>query len=545
MKNSGKTSTNSRVLVFYNGPVHTLDNTERKPTAVACVGGTIRQVGSSDDIHQRFPSPDRSVNLRGRTLVPGFIDSHIHLGRLSLDLRKIQLRDAESLSDALTRVQNRADDVSGEEWLQSACDWHENQLKEQRFPTRWELDDVSNGHPVILYRGVHNAVVNSEALKRAGIDEKADDPEGGHFVRDSNGRLTGWLQEDPAIEPVQECIPEPDAHEYKQAMKEGIHKLNSVGVTSIRDARLRPDDVRIYQRLYERGQLDVKATLCPFIAPDRSAEDELDMWGSMGISTGFGNERIRIGPLKMFADGGVETAMLTEDYANQPGYRGLAVTPRETIDTVIDWAGDHSWGVAIHAVGDRAIEQTLDQFRQHHSKFKDPNQPLCLEHGILMPRDRIDELNQLGVNLTVQTGHLYTLGSAWVEYFGESRANRLYPLRDLIDYGIKPGGGTDAPVTPYDTFISIASDMTRATNTGDILGENHSITPLEALKMHTKWAAGITQEHHLKGSIVEGKRADFAILSDDPLSVEPEQHNEISCEMTVLNGSMVYTTTPR
>lgn len=536
----GETGTEETSLVLYNGRIHTMDGTGKTPEAVACVGDRIVAVGTTGDLEERVPSPDRSLNLEGRTVVPGFIDAHVHLGQLSLDLQKVQVHDVHSLSELQDAIARAAEETPAGEWIQSASDWHQNQLEEERFPTRWELDRATDDHPVILYRGAHNAVVNSEALRRAGIDEDAEDPEGGHFHRNEDGELTGWLQEDPAVEPVEELLPEPDPAEYREALGRGIQKLHSVGVTSIRDAQVRPRDLRVYQQLRSRNELTMRSTLCPFIAPENPVEEELDMWGSAGISTGWGDEWLRLGPLKMFADGGVETAMLKEEYANQPGYRGLAVTPEETVDTVLEWAGQHDWGVAVHAVGDRAVEQVLNRFRAHRSAFDRSGQPLCMEHGILMPPEKIADLMELDVRLTVQTGHLYTLGSAWVDYFGEERAHRLYPLRSLIDRGVKPAGGTDAPVTPYDTFVAMEVDVSRRTNTGEVLGDDQAITPREALMMHTRWAARATGEQSIKGTITPGKRADLAVLSDDPLTTEPDRLSDLECELTVAGGDVVY-----
>jgi predicted amidohydrolase YtcJ len=527
-------------LIVHNANVITLDRNDTRAEAVAVRDGRIVSIGSSAAIMRLAAPETRTIDARGKPVVPGFYDSHIHLGRLATDLKKIRMSDVDAIDTLLERVRARAATTPKGSWIETASDWHESQLEEQRFPTRWELDKVSAEHPVFIRRGGHNVVANSLALRLAGIADTAQDPPGGQFDRDGQGRPTGWIIGMPAFAAIERLVPPPSPEAYAAAVKEATQILSSYGITSVRDLSVDSNSVRLWQKLWAAGELTVRGHLMLAIHPRRPAKEDTDQWGSLGISSGFGDDWLRLGGFKMVYDGGVEASLQYEDYANKAGYKGNPVSSLEKVKAISEWACKNDWRMTVHALGDKGIDDVLGVYGDVDKACPLQGRRWALENTYMPSAAAIDKIKRLGIQVTTQTGHNYTLGAGWVDFLGKDRANKLVPNRTYIDNGILPAGGTDAPVTPFDPFLTLWMDLTRETKSAGILGPDQAVTPLEALKMHTLWVAMAVGEDDRKGSLEVGKLADMAILSDDILTVPKGRVREIRALATITGGKIVF-----
>jgi predicted amidohydrolase YtcJ len=527
-------------LIVHNANVITLDRNDSRAEAVAVRDGRIISVGSNAAVLRLAVPETRTLDARGRPVVPGFYDSHVHLALLSTDFRRVKLSDVDSIEMMVERLRARAAATPKGEWIEGASDWHESQLKEGRYPTRFEIDAATPDHPVFIRRGGHNVIVNSMGLKLAGIAENAADPPGGHFHRDGQGRVTGWITERPAFAAVERLLKPLNPQEYVAAMKAGMAVLSAHGVTSVRDMHVSAESVRAWQKLWAANDLPLRGNLMLTIHPRRPAKEDIDQWGSLGIFSGFGDDWLRIGGFKMTYDGGVEASLQYEDFANKAGYKGTPIIPLEKIKAISEWACRNDWRVTVHALGDRAIDDVLGVYEGIDKTCALPGRRWALEHPYLPSAAAIHKIKRLGVQVTTQTGHNYFLGVGWLEYLGKDRAHKLIPNRTYIDNGILPAGGTDAPAGPFDPFLALWADVTRETRAAGVLGQDQAVTPLEALKMHTLWTAMALGEDDRKGSIEVGKLADMVVLSDDVLAVPRGRIREVRALTTIVGGKIAY-----
>ena len=527
-------------MIIHNANVHTIDATNNRAQAVAVEGDRITAVGTNDEILTQAGVNGPKIDAAGKTLLPGLIDSHIHVASVGENLEKVRTNDLVTLEQLLERVGEAAADLPEGQWIQGASDWHESQLTENRFPSRWELDSASPKHPVFLRRGGHNVVVNTLALKMAGIGEEDADPAGGRYDRNDAGSLTGWILERPAIQQVERLLPERTPEQSQSGIRHAMNAFASTGITAVRAMHVGPQELAGWRALAETGSSPVRGVLMISIHPRRPAGEDFAMLEELGLAQDQGDDRVRIGGLKMTHDGGVETSPLSEDYANQPGFRGIEVAPVAKIRDVSEFACRNGWRMAVHTVGDQAIRNVLNIWTELDQSYPVAGAGWALEHPYLLTEAEIDQMKRLGVVPHMQTSHNYTLGVGWREFWGAARANRSIPNRTLIDAGFTPAGGTDSPVTPFDPFLAMWADVTRQTAAAGVLGAHEAVTPLEALKMHTIWAAhGLGMEDRI-GFIEPGKLADLVLVSEDPLAVDPNRLRELRAEMTISGGKIVH-----
>ncbi len=527
-------------LIIHNARIHTLDRENTGAQAVAVAQGRIVAVGANADVLGRAGPATQRSDAGGRTLLPGLIDAHIHVFPMGHNLKKVRTNDLRDLAALLARLKAAAAALPKGAWIEAASDWHESQLKENRFPTRWELDAAAPEHPVFIRRGGHNVVINSLAMRLAKIGERDPDPSGGHYDRSADGVFTGWILERPAIEPVAALLPKPSAADDLTAVQAALRALNASGITAVRDQHVSPADAATWYDLAQRGAATVRAHLILSVHPRRPAAQDFAMAEGLRRKLGPGGDFVRIGGLKITHDGGVEANLTSEDYANKAGYRGVAVTPVAKIREVSDWACRNGWAMSVHTVGDVAIQNVLGAWEEIARACPVAGKRWGLEHPYLLSAETITRMKALGVIAHMQTPHHYTLGAGWVLYWGKARADRSIPNRTLIDAGFEPTGGTDSPVTPYDAFLGMWSDVTRQTASAGVIGKREAVTPLESLRMRTIWAARGMQWEDRIGSIEPGKFADMVIVSDDPLTVDPDRLRDIKAIKTFVGGAIVY-----
>jgi predicted amidohydrolase YtcJ len=530
-------------LILHHGRVYPVDTNHSVAEALAVANGRIVEAGSNESIEALGGPATRRVHLNGRTVLPGFFDAHAHAMSIGINLAKVDLSGAVSIDDVLQSIAARARETARGEWIEAAPTWHESTLRERRLPTRAELDAVAPNHPVYVPRGTRFfAVANSAALRAAGYDSAMPDPPGGHLGRDANGELDGFLENPPAFEPVRRLLPPLTTAGREKALARAQGAFNAVGITSVIDPALTADDVRAYQRRWADDALSVRTS--GIIAPDNSVplkssvEDLLRFLDGWAPRSGFGDDRFRIGPFKLWVDGFIETAWLKDGYANDSSFHGVQAMPREVLLAVLRKANELDWQVALHVVGDAALEMTLDVFSEVNRERSIVGRRWTIMHA-LFPTETVFRLcRALEVEVSVQQGLSYAFGDSMIRCWGPERAAYASPFRTWIDRGFRLAGGSD--VIPFNPLVSIWSSITRQTRAAGVLGREQAANRQEALEMYTANPPYLTFEEKRKGTLEHGKLADLVVLSEDPMRCAEDEIKELHVLATVLGGQVVY-----
>jgi predicted amidohydrolase YtcJ len=529
-------------LVLYNGRVITVDGAFSIAEAVAIAGDRIVAVGTTAEVRATAGPAARQIDLRGRALIPGLMDNHLHGagGGPGVDLSR-----ARSLDDVYAAIRARAQTTLPGEAIVSNSDWHEAQLKEQRLPLRDDLDRVAPNHPVILIRGGHEYIVNSAVLRRWGVDDKTTDPEGGRLTRYPDGRLNGELV-DTARSLITLPPPPSRTREEQMAARVAEYKtLNAVGLTTVRHPGISVDEYRRLQDLQQRGLLTMRVNA--LLRPGGDAAAVARTLDESGLHQGDGDAWLRIGGIKLAVDGGFEGGLMRQPYEEPWGeggtFRGLQTMDRERFTEVVRLLNQRGWRVATHAVGDAAIDMVLDAYARANAQSPITGRRWSIEHAFIGRRDHLPRIKALGLALSVQN-HLYLAGPSLVRYWGAARAALTTPVRMYLDAGLAVSSGTDAPVVPYPPLWTLYHFVTRDTISGGVLGPDQRVTRAEALRMATMGNAWLMMEETEKGSIEKGKLADLVVLSDDPLTCPEPRLRDATVLMTIVGGRVVHDVMP-
>jgi predicted amidohydrolase YtcJ len=532
--------------ILHNGVVHTQWHNGGWQTAqaIALAGDRVLATGDNAAIMSLAAPLAQRTDLNGRCVIPGLIDSHNHMLATGLNAALVDLSAARSIGDVLEAMRARAEASEG--WLISSSRWHESQLSEQRFPTRGELDGVAPERPLLIRRGGHNVVVNSVALSLAGIDERTPDPPGGTYVRDANGSLTGHVIGAPAYARIVRLLPETTQGERLTAIERACRMYNAAGITAVIEPGLSAEEFRAYQRARRAGSLTVRTSLMPRLVPGTtpealaSAVESLRGWP---VTTGFGDDLLAVGGIKVGADGGVETNFLREPFAfadDPTSPRGKPQVSAENLTAFCVEAARLRWQVGVHCVGDAAIDLVLDAYAAADRAHGIGDLRWTLIHMTLAHPDQIARARALRLCIAAQQPLIYSLGAGWLKYWGEERAAAASPLDLYARSGLPVGGGSDSPVTRFEPLIGISSSATRATELAGVLGPEHAISAGEALRWYTSGSAYLMNAEERLGVLTPGALADLVVLSGDPLATNPEEIASISVEETLLGGETVF-----
>jgi predicted amidohydrolase YtcJ len=529
-------------MVIRHAKVHTVDRARPDAEAVAIAGDYIAALGSDAEIATWIGPHTRVVDARGRTVLPGFNDAHVHFVDGGSLLSQVQLRDVSTREEFTRRVGEYARELKKGEWVLGG-NWDHEQFPGATMPTREWIDGVTPDNPAWLdrYDG-HMGLANTAALKLAGIDRNTPDPPGGTILRDAQGHPTGALK-DAAEGLIYRVIPAPSEEQLTRAIRAALDEARRYGVTTVQDIS-HASEMRVYQRLLRAGELTARF-YC--ITPIQQFEAP----AGAGIMAGFGGNWIRTGALKGFADGsiGSTTAFLFEPYNDAPqshGLRNAMMLPEGNMLRMAKAADAAGLQLAIHAIGDRAIHEIL----QVYADVKQANGPdpaggrrWRIEHvQHLKPAD-YDLFAQLGVIASMQPYHAIDDGR-WVEKrIGHERAKSSYAWRSLLDHGAKLAFGTDWPVAPLNPLLGLYAAVTRATidgkNPGGWIPEQR-ITLAEAIEAYTLGSAYAEFTDDQKGSITPGKLADLVILDSDLFAIAPENIKDAKVTMAIVGGRVVY-----
>jgi predicted amidohydrolase YtcJ len=542
-------------LVLFNGTVRTFDDADTVAEAVAVGGGRVLAVGGSAALLAAFPDADRR-DLAGATVLPGLIDSHLHLLATGLNSFAVDLSGARAIGDVLAALRARAAQTARGEWLLSSSRWHESQLAEGRFPTRAELDAATPQHPVVLRRGGHNVVANSAALAAAGITRDAPDPPGGTYVRDGAGEPTGHIIGAPAYGRLVGLLAPPDAARRVAAIRAASTRLLAAGITGVIEPGLTTDDIAAFRRAREEDALGVRAVLMPRLTPGVTAEAEAEAEGPVHAGNGArapaafdalapagGDAFLKVGPVKIVADGGVETNFLREPYAftdDESAPRGKPQVSPETLTAVCRRAARAGRQLGVHCVGDAAIDLVLDAFAA--GARERPIAPLrwTLIHATLARPEHLARARTLGLVLAVQQPLVDALGAGWLKYWGPQRAALASPLRAYADSGLIVGAGSDAPVTDFNPFRALWSAATRNTAQAGVLGAEQAVDAATMLRWYTRGSAALSFDEHERGQIRRGMLADLIVVEPDPLHLPAADLRDVRVRLTMVDGRIAY-----
>jgi len=531
-------------LILLNGRFVTVNEGFRIAEAVAIRDGRFIAVGADNQVASKGDSGTQTLDLQGRTVIPGIVDGHNHLLLGGLNARGVDLSMVRSLDELLSKLKERIAVTPKGRPVVSSSSWHESQLKRGRLPTRRDLDAISPHHPVVLLRGALQVVMNSSALRTAGISKDTPDPVGGKIIRDPDtgeptGEIISFGRRAVTLEPVQTVLPPPTREAKLTAIRRGMKELNRVGITSIRDPAVTPQNMKLYEELRDAGELTLRISMLlfpPSHAPLEVIQKSIDAWG---VTSGFGDEMLRLDAVKLVMDGGFEGGLMSEPYVGRPDFFGIQAIPSEKFNFLVSYLNRQDWRVSVHCVGDRAIDLALDGYERANRNNSVLDKRWTIEHAILLRPHQLERIKSLGVAISAQH-HTFVASSSMTKYWGTKRAAATMPVRMMLDAGLLVGGGTDWPVGPSNPFLAMSFWVTRDTRFGGTVGAEHSITREEALRLLTVNAAHLTFEEKIKGSIEVGKLADLAILSDDYLSVPESKIRDIEVIATMLDGKWVY-----
>ncbi len=557
-------------VALVSGKVLAPDATSTSATAVGIQGNTIVAVG--DDAGMKaWVGPDTlTIDLHGCTVLPGINDSHSHAALwagtrppLVLDLA---FPVARSVRDIRESVRQGVASVEEDEWVRGVG-WDAGYLEECvgdrgfRLDRRL-LDEVSPNNPVALVDfSVHTLWVNSRALERAGVDRDTPQPVGGGIEKDAAGEPTGILREFAAENLVMSVIPPLSRARKKQAVDAALEEMSALGITSITDPALGPggnsyqggllgsDSIGVYQDLLDEGRLKVRVNIL-YLFGEYGANSLADLRGALpllGFHSGFGNEKLQIGGIKVFADGipPNRTAWMSEEYLG--GGRGHLMLPGQTdeervleLEQMVRFAHGHGFQVGVHCIGDLAIEAALGAFAKAETE-----DPRGLRHYLMhvdfITREQAEVAARQGFGVNITPTLPWTISDQLVGIVGLDRVKREWPYRTIVDAGCRMAASSDAPCTYPSWLQGVQSAVLRETKaTGTVYSADQRLTVSEALRAYTIDGAWQDRQEHLKGSIEPGKLADLCVLDQDILAVDPHDIAAIKNVMTIMDGEIVY-----
>ena len=527
-------------LILTGGVVHTVDANDSIAEAVAVADGRILAVGSNGDAEATAGPNTRRVDLQGRSLTPGFIDAHHHFVGVggaedAIDCKAPGMQRIDALME---EVRKRAETLPPGTWIRGRG-YDQSRLAEQRHPNRHDFDPVSPEHPVVFTRTCgHIQAVNSRALEAAGIDPHTPDPDGGRYDRDDDGSINGVCYE-RACGPIQ-AASAPTADELRRWLLAANEADLASGLTSIHDAGgMTGAPAGIAQELSASGQLQVR--IYSFVTVNASDHPHVGILET-GYHTGFGNDRFKLGAFKVMTDGSSSgpTAATREPYTSDDSSCGIAYWQQEELDDLVGRAHRAGWQCTVHAVGDKAIEQTLNAMERAMREFPRENLRHRIDHCGITPPDLQARITQLGITPVMQPAFFWEFGDGYIRNYGRHRADVMFPAKSLLDAGVVVAGSSDSPVTDYRPLFGIEQALTRATSDGDVCSPGEQVDLDTAIRMHTRNGASAAFEEHIKGTIEPGKLADLAVLSADIRSVPPGEMRDLPVAMTISGGEVVH-----
>ena len=530
-----------------NANVITVDKKNTKAEAIGIIGDRIAAIGTTKEIKAMTSDRTEIIDANGKTVLPGFHDSHMHPLLVGHFANGVVLNEAKDIPEFLQRIKDKvAKTPKGQIILGSG--WNQERMEEKRYPTRWEVDSVAPDNPVFLIHwNAHIYLINTMMLKQKGITGKTQAPDGGSIEKNEKGEPTGILLEN-ALNLVAPGFLETGAglfsyEQSKAALEFAVKRGASYGLTSMVDILAGDAQVKAYQELEKEGKLPVRINFY-------LAYPYLNSLVEIGMMSGFGSNKVRFAGVKMITDGSLSshTAALKAPYVDMPNNSGIMRNPKKEIKDVVLKATKNGIRVDIHALGDRAIAEVLDVFEdvQNECKVKDPR--FKISHAFILDKDIVKKFKDLNVIANVQPVFLMK-GQNWIpKLVGPEREKTAHVYRSLMDAGVHMATGTDSPIEPENPMMNLYAATVRKDPNGIPEGGWHpeqKIPMEQAIRMGTIEGAYATGEEDKKGSIEVGKLADLTMLTEDPFKVPGDDVKNIKALMTIVGGEIVWSAKPK
>jgi hypothetical protein len=529
-------------LVVRNGHIITMDPDHKSATAMAVRDGRILALGDGATLAGCASPRTKIVDLQKRTVTPGLIDVHTHAMEWAKGILRGQIDatfpQVHAIAEIVQEVHHRAAALPPGQWIVGAG-WDDSKLAEHRYITRQDLDLAAPNNPVYLdHVSGHLAAANSAALKLAGIGKQTPDPQGGVIERDQSGEPTGILK-DTAMPFVASLLPkDPDDINIRAAQLVS-QKAAELGLTTIHDIFLSIDEIRGYQDAYQRGWLKIRIQMSPQIGSPADAEK----LAQMGVHTGFGDDFLKFGAAKMFADGGMGArtiAIYPPGVIGEPDNLGVLRWKPEEMQKALLTAASAGWQLETHAIGDRAMDEVLDSYAAVIKQLglKDPRFRI-VHAGISTPAIQ-KRMRALHIVVDGNPPFVYWIGS-WFLKYGPERVRWSYPAKSYIDNGIIEAAGSDVPVTPISPWWGVWSAVVRRDlQSSQVLAPEERITVEQALALYTRNGAYAGFEEDKKGMLSPGKLADFIVVDRDLLSAPTDELKDVKVLRTYVGGQQIY-----
>ena len=532
--------------VFINGTLLTMDADNRVVEAIAVRGDRIEAVGSTDEIMALVEDDTLVTNLRGRTMLPGFIDAHGHfpysgMRVLGADLNSPPVGQLTTMAEVLAALAEQAAITPAGDWV-FGFNYDDTLLAEKRHPTRAELDAVSTEHPVVAsHVSGHMMVANSLALEAIGVNAETPDPEGGVIGRLPGSSEPNGLLEETARLPLMLKMQDISLLDTYRLMKSAAREYSAVGVTTAQSGGVTPElatGLSLFSRL---GVIPQRLILFPF-----GTEFGDELYNGGYDPADYATDRVVMGAVKLVADGSIQgyTGYLSHPYHTpyhgDAEYRGYPSIPREKLFAQVAALHEAGYQIAIHGNGDESIEDILDAFEaaQRQHPVADPR--MILVHSQMSREDQVARMKDLGVTPSFFTAHTWYWGDRHRDIFmGPERAAVISPGKWALDYGLRFTSHLDTPVTPMLPLQAVWSQVFRQTYGGDVLGPQQRVGVMQALRAVTIDAAWQVFQEDSRGSLEPGKYADLVVLSGNPLD-DPMAMRDLEVEQTIIGGATIY-----
>ena len=518
--------------ILYNGRILTMGTREREVEALALAGSRVYAIGTSTEMLSLAGSGVRRINLGGKRVTPGFNDAHSHPCESGVALVTQVALEFDSIEAITAAIRAKAAVTAPGEWV---VGFLYDDTKTPRPLDRTDLDAAAPDHPVVVqHRGGHTAFVNSTALTVARVEENTPNPPNGEYFRDAAGRHNGRVAENALDAILALAVKPPSRADYRKGAALISKLFASRGITSACEADGNPAALQGYQDARDGGELMGRF----YTHIDYSL---LDKMIAAGVHTGFGDEWVKLGAVKLFADGSISerTALLSEPYAGLGDYRGISRATRETLYEQTRKAYLAGWQVGTHANGDVAIDSVLGIYEQLQREFPRRDSRFRIEHCTLVTPDLVRRIKAAGVIPLPFAGYVY-FHSEKMHFYGEERLKHMFAMRDFLDAGIRAAPGSDYTASPAEPMLWLRSEVTRTDASGHSWGANQRITVEEAIRCSTVNGAYASFEENIKGTLEPGQLADLVVWDQDLMTIDPLSFMSVKPERTMLGGRWVY-----
>ena len=524
---------------YVNGTILTMEEETLYAEAVCVEDGRIQAVGTEKEILELKKEEDQTIDLKGKTMLPGFIDGHSHFAGTANAMTQCDLSDCKSFEEIVMSMKafREKRNLSEDAWI-IGCNYDHNFLVEGVHPDRFLLDKISETNPVLLiHASSHMGVTNSRGLQLQGIDENTEDREDGRYGRIEGSKIPNGYMEEKVFLEFQSKLPMTSFEELMKLFAEAQDLYASYGITTIQDGMVGKPLFQLLKTASEMGILrqDIIGYVDITTASDLMKE-ESDYVGNY-------HNHFKLGGYKVFLDGSPQgkTAWMTEPYVGEKEYRGYPIYNDEQLREYIAFALEEGQQLLAHCNGDAAAEQYISQFEKELKERKSVNcNRAVMVHAQLVRKEQLERMATIQMIPSFFVAHTYYWGDIHLKNFGQERGSQISPVKDAVEYGMKFTFHQDTPVVPPNMMHTVSCAVNRISREGNAIGKNQRITVLEALKAITIYGAYQYHEEKEKGTIAVGKYADFVVLDKNPLETEVSELAMIAVDMTIKENQVIY-----